>query len=120
MLDYQLLPSDGILEVHPSTPLQARDFAQLAEVVDRYLSNHDSLNGLLISTDDFPGWEDFSALVSHVEFIHDHHKKIRKVAAVSNDTLLTVLPPIANHFVGAEVKHFDKSQLDDARSWISH
>jgi len=119
MLDYKLLPSDGILEVHPHTPLLARDFAQLSEAVDRYLSRHGRLQGLLISTDETPGWEDFSELVSHIEFTHEHHKLIPKIAAVSNAVLSNLLPPISKHFSRAEVKQFDSQHVDDAIDWIN-
>lgn len=120
MLDYKLLPSDGILEVHPRTPLLARDFVQLSEAVDRYLSHDGRLQGLLISTDEIPGWEDFSELVSHIEFTHEHHKLIPKVAAVSNTALINLLPPISRHFSHAEIKQFDSQHVDDALDWINH
>ncbi len=118
MLDFELLDPDGIVRVHPETPLLARDFAQLSETVDRYLASHDDLKGLIISAENFPGWEDFSALVSHVKFVRGHHKNIRRVAAVSDDQLLKILPPIANHFTAAEVRHFDSTQLNDAMNWV--
>jgi len=120
MLDYKLLPSDGILEVHPRTPLLARDFAQLSEAVDRHLSHHGQLQGLLISADETPGWEDFSELVSHIEFIHEHHKMIPKVAAVSNAAIINLLVPISQHFSRAEVKQFDSQHVNEALDWISH
>ncbi len=118
MLDFELLDPDGVVRVHPETPLLARDFAQLSETVDRYLASHDDLKGLVISADDFPGWEDFSAFVSHVKFIRGHHKAIRRIAAVSDDTLQKILPPIANHFVSAEVRHFNSDQYNDAMNWV--
>lgn len=120
MLDYKLLANDGVLEVCPTTPLHARDFAQLSEAVDRYLSREHNLKGVIIRTNDKPGWEDFSELVSHIEFIHDHHKQVPKIAAISNDELQTILPPIANHFAAAEVKHFDTCNRNEALDWISH
>jgi len=120
MLDYKLLASDGILEVHPRTPLLARDFAQLSEVVDRYLSHHKRLQGLLISADETPGWEDFSELVSHIEFTHEHHKQIPKIAAVSNAVIANLLPPISQHFSHAEIKQFDSQHLSEALDWINH
>jgi hypothetical protein len=118
MLDYQLLPDQGILKVHPNAPLAARDFVQMAEVVDRYLSDHDYLNGVLISSNDFPGWEDFSSFISHLRFVGDHHKRIKRVAAVSDDKLLTIAPKIVDHFVDAEVRHFDFSEEESAVSWL--
>jgi SpoIIAA-like len=118
MLDYQLLPDQGILKVHPSAPLAARDFAQMAEVVDRYLADHEYLNGVLISSNDFPGWEDFASFISHLRFVGDHHQRIKKVAAVSDDKLLTIAPKIVDHFVDAEVKHFSSAEENTAVDWI--
>ncbi|WP_439133940.1 STAS/SEC14 domain-containing protein [Pseudomaricurvus sp.] len=118
MLDFDLDPNEGILRVSPASPMLVRDFAQLSEVVDRYLSNHECLNGIIINTDKFPGWEDFSALVSHLKFVRDHHKQVRKVAAVSDDSLIKILPPIAQHFVAAEIRQFDGNQLQAAYDWI--
>ncbi len=118
MLEYELQNADGVLQVRPEAPLAARDFAQLTEAVDRYLSSHDQLNGLIISTEDLPGWEDFASLVSHLNFIRDHHTRIRRVAAVTNNALLGVLPAIAGHFVAAEVRHFTADQEAEAQAWV--
>lgn len=118
MLDYQLDADQGILIVHPSAPLAARDIAQMTEVVDRYLTNHEYLNGLLISSDDFPGWENFASFISHLRFIGDHHQRIKKVAAVSDDKLLSIAPRIVSHFVDAEVKHFASAQEAKAVAWL--
>lgn len=118
MLDFELFPNEGILRVSPTSPMLVRDFAQLSEVVDRYLASNDHLNGIIISTDKFPGWEDFSALVSHLKFIRDHHKKVSKVAAVSDDSLIKILPTIAQHFVAAEIRQFNQDQFQAAYDWI--
>ncbi len=118
MLDFELLNDEGILWIHPEAPLLARDFAQLSETVDRYLVNHDALQGLIIRTEDFPGWEDFSALVAHLKFIRDHHRQVRKVATVSDASLVQQLPAIADHFIAADVKHFPANQLDQALEWV--
>lgn len=119
MLNFELLNQEGILRVSPNAPLQVRDFAQLSEVADRYLASHEALKGLIITTDDFEGWEDFSALVSHVKFVREHHKHIRKVAVVSDDSRLKIMPAIASHFVDADIRHFDSGHQQEAFDWIN-
>ncbi len=76
------------------------------------------LNGLRICAEAFPGWENLGDFVSHFKFIRDHHRKISKVALVSDSTVLALFPTIAVHFVAAEVKHFNGDNEVDALAWI--
>jgi len=119
MIAHELLRDKGILIVKPEGPLEQTDFEALAKEVDPYIEAQGQLNGLLISAKGFPGWKDFAALVSHLRFVKNHHQKIRKVAAVTDSGFLSILPHIANHFVHAEVKHFDYHDKDRALDWLS-
>ena len=38
------------------------------------------LTGLLIEARSFPGWDSFGALIQHLKFLRDHHRKIDRVA----------------------------------------
>ncbi|NIB44276.1 STAS/SEC14 domain-containing protein [Pseudomaricurvus alkylphenolicus] len=118
MLDFELLQNQGIIRVHPETPLLARDFAQLSETVDRYLAGNRQLKGIVISAEDQLGWEDFSELVSHIRFDGDHHRIIPRVAAVSDEPLAGILPPIEHHFAAAEVRRFSSEDFETAISWV--
>jgi hypothetical protein len=73
---------------------------------------------LLIEAESFPGWHDFSALLSHLRFVKEHHQKIRKVAAVTDSGFLTILPKVAGHFLKAEVKHFPYHDKAAALAWL--
>ncbi|MEJ2230118.1 MAG: STAS/SEC14 domain-containing protein [Nitrospirales bacterium] len=119
MISHELLSERGILIVIPEGPLEKNDFEALARDVDPYIEAQGKLNGLLISARLFPGWKDFAALVSHLRFVKNHHQKIRKVAAVTDSGFLSILPHIANHFVAAEVKHFEYGDKDRALAWLS-
>lgn len=118
MLDFELLSDEGILRVSPASPILVRDFVQLTEVVDRYLTTHERLNGIIISADALPGWEDFAAQVSLLQFLRDHHRHIPKIAALANAPLINVLPPIAAHFEAAVIREFGCDQLQAASDWI--
>src|SRR5690242_20238131 len=99
MMQFELLPAQGILVLTPDGPLEKSDFERIAKEVDPFITSHGALNGVLIRTESFPGWDDFSALVSHFRFVADHHRKIRRIAVVSDGELLKILPRIAEHFV---------------------
>jgi len=118
MIQYELLRDRGILILRPEAALRAEDFTALAGAVDPYLEQHGTLRGLMIEAPAFPGWEDFAALLSHLRFVRDHHRRIRRIAVVSDSTLLAVAPKIANHFVSAEVRTFGAADRAAALAWI--
>jgi hypothetical protein len=118
MLRYELHEDDGILVVMPSGALEASDFERLARAVDPYIESNRKLRGLMICTETFPGWSDFRALISHFKFVRDHHRKIVRVAAVTDSGFLSIAPSVAGHFVDAEVKHFDFRAREAALAWL--
>ena len=119
MIKSELLNDKGILIVSPESPLDASDFKSLAGEIDPYIEQHGELRGLMIYAKAFPGWNDFSALISHFKFVKDHHRKIRKVAAVTGSSFLAIMPSVVDHFVDAQVKHFDYEDKDAALEWLA-
>ena len=118
MIQHELLTDAGILILRPEGALRAEDFAALARAVDPYIDEHGALAGLLIDAPSFPGWEDFSALLSHLRFVRDHHRRIRRIAVVSDDTLLSLGPKVARHFVSAELRNFETVDRAAALAWL--
>jgi len=118
MLKHELRQDEGILALHPEGPLEAADFTTLTSEVDAYLERHGTLRGVLIRTISFPGWKDFSALLAHLKFLKAHLEKIEKVAVVAGGGMANVMPNIANHFVHAQVQHFDLIREDAAWTWL--
>jgi len=118
MLQYELLDERGILVVKPEGALCAEDFSALAAAVDPYIEQRGELAGLVIDAPQFPGWENFAALLSHLRFVRDHHRRIRRIAVVTDSALLAVGPRIAKHFVNAEVRSFDSADRAAALAWI--
>jgi hypothetical protein len=118
MLDHELERTDGILILRPKDRLEAHDFVNLAQEVDPYIEANGKLHGILLDAPKFPGWKDFAALVAHLRFVRDHHRKIEKVAVVSDSTFLSVAPTIASHFVQADVRHFAQTERQAALAWL--
>jgi len=118
MLKHELRTNEGILIVRPEGPLSADDFIHIATDVDAHLEAHGKLNGLMIHARRFPGWEDLWAVMSHLKFVRDHHRKIRRVAVVSDAAILQVAPKIATHFVSAEIKQFRYNAEAEALAWL--
>ena len=118
MLNYEFRYDDGILVLKPDGPLAAADFRTLACHVDAYIDRHGTLPGVMLKAQDFPGWKDLGALVAHLKFVRLHHRRIEKIAVVSDGGVATVIPHIANYFVHADVRHFDPAHEDAAWSWL--
>ena len=118
MMAFELLRDKSILVVKPKGPLEAGDFLQLASAVDPFILKTGDLRGLLIDAPSFPGWDSFAALIEHVKFVRDHHRKIRRVAAVTDSEFLKILPRIAEHFAHPEIRTFDAAERPQALAWL--
>jgi hypothetical protein len=118
MMQHELLREQRILIIRPEAALQSEDFAAIARLVDPFIEDHGDLRGLMIDAPSFPGWEDFAALLSHLRFVRDHHRRIRRVAVVSDHPLLGVAPKIASHFLNAELKNFGAADRAAALAWL--
>lgn len=118
MLSHDLQRDDGILVLMPDGPLEAADFETLAAHVDAYLAQNHMLHGVMIKAPSFPGWKDFAALLAHLKFLKNHHRKIEKVAVVADGGFASVMPRMAGHFIEAEVRHFDPGSEEAAWDWL--
>ena len=118
MIEQSINPSKGVVIVEPKSALSAEDFVMLSGAVDAYLASHQRLEGLMIYTEDFPGWEDFEGFIGHMRFVRDHHQEIGKVAIVSDAKVAQVLPKLAQHFLKAEIRIFAYEAFDDAEKWL--
>lgn len=118
MVEHVLMRTEGILVLHPQGRLEAADFDKLAQEIDPYIETNGKLNGLMVDAESFPGWKDFAAMIAHFKFIRDHHRKIPKVAVVSDGTFLSVAPRFAAHFVQADIRHFSHVERDQALAWL--
>jgi tRNA U38,U39,U40 pseudouridine synthase TruA len=119
VIQFELLADEGILMVTPTGPLEKTDFDKLAQAVDPFIESQGRLKGLMIYAAAFPGWKDFGGLVSHLRFVKNHHRLIQKVAAVTDSGFLSILPLVAQHFVQAEVRHFDHRDKAKALAWLT-
>jgi hypothetical protein len=118
MIKFELLKDAGMLVVQPQSALSADDFQEVARVVDPYIGERGKLTGLLIEAASFPGWESFGALIEHLRFVHDHHRNIDRVAAVTDDAFLKIAPRIAQHFAHPEIRVFRTDEKDKALAWL--
>jgi hypothetical protein len=119
MIDFSFDAVQGILHLRPKAALTKEDFAQIGKTVDPHIEKAGKLAGIIIEIAAFPGWDSLGAMAAHLRFVRDHHRKVKRIAAVTDAKLGAVAEKLASHFVAATIKHFPAGQADAARKWIA-
>lgn len=118
MLHVEVLPDRRIAVITPDGPLEKADFEQLAKEIDPFIASNGKLAGIMICAKSFPGWTSFGAFVTHLRFVVSHHRRIERIAAVTDSAFLRIMPRIANRLVQPDVRHFDFADKDQALAWL--
>ena len=111
--------AEAELEAQRDAALQKEDFAQLGRTVDPHIEKTGGLAGLILDVKAFPGWESLGAMAAHFKFVREHHKKVKKIAVVTDAKVGDLAEKLASHFVAATIKHFPAGQVQAAEKWIT-
>src|SRR5215831_15551792 len=106
MVDYSFDAGQSILHLRPKGALTKEDFAQVTKTVDPHIEKSGALAGIIIEFSSFPGWDSLGAMAAHLRFVRDHHRKVQKIAVVTDAKMGTMAEKLASHFVAATIKHF--------------
>jgi len=118
MLKINLNEKESILLLELNGALNQNDFKEVSKIVDPFIEKSGKLNGIIINVESFPGWDSFSALMKHIKFVNEHHKKVSKIAFVTDSIVGDFAQHIGSHFVNAKVKHFGFKEFENAKKWI--
>ncbi len=118
MVQLELQSDKGVLIVKPLEPLSSEDFMVISREADGYIESHGGLNGLMLCFEKFPGWKNIKGLCSHIRFVREHHRKIKKVAFVTNSKIVKLVISIVKYFVNPEARYFRYHQEKSAMNWI--
>ena len=118
MLEHSLDAAQSILHLRPKDALEKGDFEQLGKTVDPHIEKTGGLAGIILEAARFPGWDSLGAMAAHIRFVRDHHKKVKKIAVVTDSPMGRVGERLGSHFVAAEIKHFPAGKMEDAKRWI--
>lgn len=119
MIDITINEREDVVIVSPGDALTVEDFKELANRLDDYINTHDRVPNLVLRTEKPPLWKNFDALRAHLKLVRDHHRIIKKVAVVSDSTIIGLLRPIVDHFTGAKIRRFPARAFDDAVNWAA-
>ncbi len=121
-IDIELDADAGILTLEPAThrSLSEDDFEAVGKSIDTYLEDHDRLQGILIHSRKFPGWQSIGALFAHLKFVNAVHEKINKIALVTDSPMGSFADRILDPLMLAKVRKFDYDDRDEAMSWLQN
>lgn len=117
MISIEVHAEDNIFVIAPDAAISSDDIANLNRKVSDYINVNDRVPDLVIRAENFPAWKDFDAISNHIAFVKNHHRLVKKVAIVSDSSLVWLVRPFVNLFVGARVRHFPAGQFDSAYAW---
>ena len=118
MLKVNLSEAEGIAILEPDGELSESDFKTAAETIDPYIEKVGQLSGLIIHVRSFPGWDSFASFITHMKFVKQHHKKVSRIAFVTDSPIGRIAEDIASHFVNAEIRSFSFDELEASKKWI--
>ena len=118
MLKIELDEVEGIAILEPDGELSESDFISASKIIDPYIESVGELRGIIIHVQSFPGWDSFSSLIAHLKFVREHHKKVSRIAFATDSPIGSFAENIASHFVNAEIKNFEFSELETSRKWV--
>lgn len=117
MLAVEIDEASGVAVLSPSGKLSEADFENVTNLLDPYIEQYGTLKGLIVYTEEFPGWESFSGFLSHLRFIRNHHEKVKSIALVTNSSVGALAEYLASHFISAQVMAFHYKELELAKYW---
>jgi SpoIIAA-like len=85
---------------------------QLEKVIERWVTIR-----LLLEFDDFHGW-DIEAAWDDFKFGMKHNNDIERLALVGDRKWEEWMAKLAKPFMNAEVRYYDRSELDSAWYWL--
>lgn len=118
MIEYKLDKKTLILHIKPLKRLEEADFLELSKEIDPIIDEKGYLSGIILETDHLPCWKNFSTMLEHMRFIKHHHRKINKIALVTDSRLLELGKMVAENLVKPKFQQFPAGHVAMAKSWI--
>lgn len=109
--------SDGHLELRVSGMLSRRDYDAAVPEIEHELQLQQGPLRILISLEDFRGWE-VGALWDELRFDIRHRADLGRIAVVGESAVQEWGTRLARAFFDNEVRYFERDRIDEARDWL--
>lgn len=96
--------------------LHEEDYSQFVPAVEEVISEYGKVR-LLALFEDFRGW-DLKALWDDIKLSAQHYHDVEKIAIVGSRKWEEWMAKVCRPFTSAQVRHFNKANLDAAWKWL--
>ena len=107
---------DNVIGVQVSGTLQRADYEDITALLRQRIEQHGKIC-ILFEMKGFEGWKP-TALWEDVKFDVRYNKAMKRAAMVGDKPWENWVTKLAAPFAHAEVKYFERSQLEEAWTWI--
>jgi hypothetical protein len=111
----QHMTHDGYVEVHAAGKLDRSDYETLVPEIEQLIREEGKLRVVFVM-EDFHGWT-AGGLWEDVKFDVRHFNDVDRLAIVGDQKWHERMASLCRLFTTAEVKYFDRTQIEDARQW---
>jgi hypothetical protein len=105
--------------LEPAGALSRRDLEELATRFEARATATGRAPNLVIRAESFPTWTEIAALLKHLQFIRSHHRRVRRVAIVSDARAMGFAPRLSGRLLAPEIRRFPAGSLEEALAWVS-
>jgi hypothetical protein len=105
-----------VLEIHVTGKLEHEDYERFIPELERLVEEHGKI-GVLFNMVEFHGW-DAQAFWDDVKLDFRHHADFLAIAMVGDKAWQKGMATFCKPFTSAEIRYFDRQNLEDARRWI--
>ena len=113
--EFKSEPESSVLEIKVSGKLHADDYQDFIPRLEQSVQGNGK-RSILFDMDDFHGW-DVAALWQGVKFDVRHFASFERIAMVGDKKWERWMTELYRPFTSAEVRFFDRSEIDTARRW---
>lgn len=107
---------DNVIAFLVDGRVEKQDYEKLTPMVQKAYREYDKLK-FFVEIRNLTGLE-LSAIAEDVKFYFKFIRPADKIAIVAAGSTWEVLSKISKPFVGGDLRHFDESQIMEARDWI--
>jgi hypothetical protein len=104
------------LEVHVSGKLEKADYERFVPAIERLIGEHGRIR-ILFEMRAFHGWSP-GALWEDVKFDVKHFRDIERLAIVGEKKWQQGMAHFCKPFTTAQIRYFERDQVDQAREWL--
>lgn len=118
-IEFHFDSNDNILTVIPNHALRVADFETLQMLLNQVYKETDIISGIIVNTQEFPGWEDLRSMLRHFEFLKDNRYHFEKVALCTDSNFIQkALPTVVKNLEDIDARVFQFGAIDEARNWL--